>query len=171
MLGAWLQTSLSYLVSPRSWFSLCPVKLFGPINTPAGVQHSLQGRCKARAGLDKMWYVFTPLLCGDELKRSTEHCDHSTMHLFSFNVKTPLLLWVAGLLWLVSFALWFLPHTFSMLKKIRNSRENLSQCRDTEFLVRQLCWQEQCVARIWQGENIINFNVSIRAGSGNVIGH
>lgn len=54
----------------------------GPVNTPTRVQHSLQGRCLARAGLDNMWYIFTPLLQNEELERAPEHCDSSTMRLF-----------------------------------------------------------------------------------------
>lgn len=36
------------------WF----VKLCGPVNTPTRVQHSLQGRCLARAGLDNVRHFY-----------------------------------------------------------------------------------------------------------------
>lgn len=45
------------------------------------VQRCLQGRHIARAGLDNMWYVFTPLLRHEELERATERCDSSTVRL------------------------------------------------------------------------------------------
>lgn len=42
MLRVWLHCPLPCSVSPRPWCSSCPVKHFGPLNTPARVQHSLQ---------------------------------------------------------------------------------------------------------------------------------
>lgn len=48
-----------------------------------------------------MWYVFTPLLCNEELERVTARYDGRN---FSSSVGTPSLLQVAGLLWLVSVA-------------------------------------------------------------------
>lgn len=82
MLRACLHCPLPHSVLPRSQSGLCPVKLCGPVNTPTRVQHRLQGRCLARAGLHNMWYIFTPLLQNEELERAPEHCDSSTMHLF-----------------------------------------------------------------------------------------
>lgn len=72
---------LSPFRSPQVMVQFVPCQIFGLVSTPARVQHSLQGRRIARAGFDNMWCVFTPLLRNEELKRATEHCDRSTMHL------------------------------------------------------------------------------------------
>lgn len=60
MLRARLHCPLPHSVLPRSQSGLCPVQLCGPVNTPTRVQHSLQGRCLARAGLDN---TFLPHCC------------------------------------------------------------------------------------------------------------
>lgn len=144
----------------------------GPVNTPTRVQHSLQGRCLARAGLDNMWYIFTPLLQNEELERAPEHCDSSTMRLFPLAWKHS---FHCGLQHCSGWSV--LPCDFShtpFLCLIKKKKKRQQQKIHHNAKMPSFLWDNSAGRSFVMptfGRSVINFNVSISAGSGNVIGH